>query len=314
MNAILRQVLLATPLFALILLGYALVRLGKWPKSVADALSRFVFSVGLPALLFRMMLGMSALPAVDARLLIAFFGGCFIVFALGRLLAAWAFRLDGAAQSVFALAGIFSNNGMLGLPLAKSMLGDAALPAVALVIVFNGLTLWTLVSVSVEWARHGSPDLRGFVRTFLGVLKNPIVASILSGALLGLAGFKLPELADQSLAQLGQAATPLSLVALGMGLGAYGIGSGFTVSLAMAGMKLVVQPLVVWGLARLLHLPLLETQAIVLLASVATGVNVYLMAQQFKTQEAQVASALVLSTALSALTTPLALGLVAAAG
>ncbi|MBL8483196.1 MAG: AEC family transporter [Rhodocyclaceae bacterium] len=314
MNPLLHQILLAIPLFALILLGYALVRFGKWPKPVTEGLTRFVFSVGLPALLFRMMSGLSGLPPVDARLLIAFFGGCFIVFGLGRLIAAMVFRLDGAAQSVFALGGIFSNNGMLGLPLAKSLLGDAALPSVALVIVFNALTLWTLVSVSVEWARHGSPDPRGVVRTVLGVLKNPIVAGILSGTLLGLSGFKLPELLDQPLALLGQAATPLSLVALGMGLAEYGIGSGLSVSLAMTAVKLILQPLVVWGLARLLHLPPLETRAIVLLASLATGVNVYLMSRQFKTLEAPVASSLVLTTALSALTTPLALALVGTAG
>jgi predicted permease len=83
---------------------------------------------------------------------------------------------------------VFSNNVLLGIPLAKVALGEAALPSVALVLVFNSLTLWTLVTVSVEWARHGSFTAHGFVKTLKAVLTTPIVASILSGTLFGLSG------------------------------------------------------------------------------------------------------------------------------
>ena len=68
---------------------------------------------------------------------LAFFGSCLIVFVIGRVIAWKFFALDGVGQSVFALGGVFSNNVMLGLPLAKVALGDAALPSVALVLVFN---------------------------------------------------------------------------------------------------------------------------------------------------------------------------------
>ena len=194
MQTFLHHFSLAAPLFILVFVGYVLQRWGHWPKAVSDALSRFVFSVALPALLFRMMSDLSRLPPVDARLLIAFFGSCFIVFVIGRLLAWRVFRLDGVAQSVFALGGVFSNNVLLGLPLAKATLGDEAVPSVALVLVFNALTLWTLVTVSVEWSRHGSFSIAGFAKTAKSVLTNPIVASILSGTLFGLSGLNLPGL------------------------------------------------------------------------------------------------------------------------
>ena len=58
-------------------------------------------------------------------------------------------------------------------------------------------------------------------------------------------------------------------------------------------------------------LPAEETMAVVLLAALPTGANVYLMARQFATLEGPIASALVLSTTLAALTTPLALALLA---
>jgi hypothetical protein len=116
---------------------------------------------------------------------------------------------------------VFSNNVLLGIPLAKVALGEAALPSVALVLVFNSLTLWTLVTVSVEWARHGSFTAHGFVKTLKAVLTTPIVASILSGTLFGLSGLPVPELIDQPLAMVATAAAPLAMIVLGMGLAEY---------------------------------------------------------------------------------------------
>ena len=309
MNTFLDQIALATPLFVLVFLGYALMRFFHWPKAMADHMTRFVFSVALPAMLFRLMSDFSRLPPVDARLLIAFFGGCLVVFVIGRVIAWQVFRLDGVGQSIFALGGIFSNNVMLGLPLAKVALGEAAVPSVALVLVFNSLILWTLVTVSVEWARHGSFSVHGFAKAVRAVLLNPIVAGILSGTLFGLTGLPLPALIDQPITMLGQAATPLALIALGMGLTEYRLRDDWRISAVICAVKLLVQPLVVWLLARLLGLGELETQVVVLLASLAVGANVYLMSRQFEVLEGPVAGSLILSTALAALTTPLALTL-----
>ena len=85
MDVFLQQLVLALPLFSLVLIGYLTMRLSGWPNSVSDGLTRFVFTLALPAMLFRLMSKSRDLPPVDSRLLIAFFGGCLIVFLIGRL-------------------------------------------------------------------------------------------------------------------------------------------------------------------------------------------------------------------------------------
>ena len=311
MQAFARIVGLTAPLFLLVLLGYVLTRWARWPKAVADALTHFVFSVAIPALLFRLMSDFSRLPPVDARLLIAYFGACLAVFLLGRFIAARFFRLDGVAQSVFALGGIFANNVLLGIPLAKITLGEPSLPVISLVLVFNSLLLWTLVTVSVEWARQRALSWSGYLQAAKTVLRNPVVASILIGTAWGLAALPLPGAIDQTLGLISEAAVPLSLIALGMGLAQYGIREGWRVSVSITVLKLAVQPAVVWLLARALALPPLETQAVVMLAALPVGANVYLMSRQFDTLGGPVAASLVLSTALAAVTTPLVLALTA---
>ena len=310
MNAFLHHLALGVPLFTLILLGYLLMRVGGWPKAMSHQLTTFVFSVGLPAMLFRMMSDLSKLPPVDGRLIIAFFGACLIVFVLGRLVAWKAFRLDGIGQSVFGVGCIFSNNIMLGLPLAKASLGDEAIPSVALVLVFNALILWSLVSLSVEWHRHGSLSLKGFRDTLKGVLRNPIILSILAGSAFGLTGASLPEIVDSPLRMIGQTGMPLALVALGMSLADYNLKDEWRLSVGIATLKLLVLPMIVFGLARLIGLPAQETRVIVLLGSIGLGANVFLMARQFKAVEGGIAGALIISTMCSAITTPLFLAIV----
>ena len=309
MNTLLHHASLAMPLFALVFVGYALMRFSGWPKTMSDSLSRFVFSVAIPAMLFRMVSDFQNLPPVDARLMIAFFGGCLLVFCIGRLIAWKLFAFDGVSQSVFALGGIFSNNVLLGLPLARVTLGEAAIPSVALVIAFNAMILWSLVTISIEWARHGSLSLQGFGKTLRGVLTNPLIASIIAGLLFGLTGWTLPGALDTPLSMVAQAASPMAMIALGMGLAEYGVREGWRVSVSISLVKLIIQPLVVYALACALHLPPMETRVVVLLASMSVGANVYLMSRQFGVLEGPVASSLVLSTALAAVTTPVVLTL-----
>jgi len=312
MSAFIQYFLLSAPLFAIVLAGYLVACMPFWKTSWTAIASKFVFNVALPAMLFHLMSDLSSMPPIKPGVLLAFFGGCFIVFAIGRIVAARFFKLDGVAQSVFAMGGIFSNNVLLGLPLVKITLGQNAVPSAALVIVFNAFTLWTLVSISIEWAKNSSFTLSGIGKMAFGVITSPLVAGIVFGTLFGLSGLKLPRFADRGLTILSDIAGPSALLILGMGLVQYGVRAGWHHSLGICLHKLIVFPAVVWLLAALLGLPPIETKAIVLLASMSIGANVYLMSMQFQTMQSAVASGMILSTALAAITTPLFLAAMAA--
>ncbi|MCK6550575.1 AEC family transporter [Myxococcota bacterium] len=309
MGLVLQHVALTAPLFALVLAGWAAVRWLRVPARAAKLVHGVAFYVLIPALLFDLMTGLATLRSIDAGVLGAFFGGCLVVFAVGRALGRAAFHLDGAEQSVFALGGVFSNNVLLGVPIATAALGPDAMPSIALVLVFNALILWTLVTVSVEWARHGAVSVPGFGRTVLRVLVNPVVASILAGSIWGALGLPIATAAKGTLGVLAKGAGPFALVSLGLSLGDYHLRAALAPSLAITALKLVAQPLAVWLLARAFGLDPIETRAVAFLAVLPVGVNVYMMAKQFGVMEEAVASSLMISTIAAALTTPLFLAL-----
>ncbi|MDF7659480.1 AEC family transporter [Erwiniaceae bacterium L1_54_6] len=308
------QIYLSAPLFILIFLGYCLTRFGKWPASISEGMNRFVFNVALPCMLFDVMSDFYKSPPVDFRLLLAFFGSCLLVFIAGRVIAAKVFRLESIAGSVFALGGIFSNNVMLGIPIATVLLGEQALPSVALVLVFNSLILWTLLTVSVEWSKHGSFSVQGLGRTLISVLKNPLIIGILSGTAWNFLQQPLPLIAAQPIDLLGSIAAPLSLVTLGMSLAHYRVRDGLKESYSICLLKLIVQPMCIWAIAWLTDLPALESKVVVLLGSMAVGVNVYLMSQKFQVLTGPAAASMLFSTLFAAVTTPVWMMLMTLAG
>jgi len=233
-----------------------------------------------------------ALPAARAQaLLVAFAFGCL----------AWSFiSNDFSVQNVAA-------NSNSELPLQYRVAATWGSHE-------GSLLLWTLVTVSVEWARHRELSAQRFARTTVSVVTNPVVAGILVGTAFGFTGFTLPGMIDETVHLLSQAAVPMSLVVLGMGLSEYGIRAGWRQSVAIAALKLAVAPLAVYLIARVLALPRLEMVTVVVMASLPVGANVYLMAREFRTMEGPVASSLVLTTALAAVTTPLLLALLGVAG
>lgn len=303
------QFLATLPLFVLILLGYLAVKIGRWQKTITDSLTKFTFYIAFPIMLFQIMSHFSEHSQIDIRLLLVFFGGSFIVFAIGCLIASKVFKLNGSESTLFAMGGIYTNTVFVGIPIIKMLLGDNAIPIVAIIVIFNALILWTLATVSIEFVQIGKLSYHSIIKAFKNVSKNPIILGIFAGIIVNYIGFPLPKFINQSTKMVSDMTAPLSLIVLGMGLAEYKIRDKLLITASICTIKLAVLPIVTYILGKLLGLPILELQVIVLLSSVSIAINCYMMARQFEVLQGPIASSLLISTALSSITTPLILSI-----
>jgi predicted permease len=303
--SILDAIAITAPLFALILLGWGLVRHARWPQAVAEALGRYVFGIAVPAMLLNLTSDLARLPPLDPRVLVAYFGACLLAFGALRFGGQRLFDYDGVAASVFGSATTYGNIVLLGLPLAGTVLGEPGLATATPILALNSIALWGLATISVEWARGAGFSLAGLAAVGRGFLGNPLIIAMLAGLAISLTGWQLPKPVRATLVLLQQSAVPLALVTMGMGLAAYRISSGLREALVMSVAKLLMLPLLAWSLARLLGLSTLDGQTVVLLASVPMGVNSYLISRRFGALEGPVSTAMLVSTLASAGLTPL---------
>lgn len=303
------QFLATLPLFVLILLGYLAIKIGKWQKTVTDSLTKFTFYIAFPIMLFQIMSHFSEHSHIDIKLLLVFFGGTFIVFAIGCIIASKLFKLNGSESTMFAMGGIYTNTVFVGIPIIKMLLGDSAIPIVAIIVIFNALILWTLASVSIEFVQIGKLSCKSILQAFKKVSKNPIIIGIFFGLIVNYSGIPLPKFINQSSQMVSDMTAPLSLIVLGMGLAEYKLRDNLLVTTAICALKLVVLPTITYILGKLIGLPTLELQVVVLLSSVSLAINCYMMARQFAVLQGPIASSLLISTALSSVTTPLILSI-----
>lgn len=303
------QFLSTLPLFILILLGFLAVKLGRWQKTVTDSLTKFTFYIAFPIMLFQIMSHFSEQSEIDIKLLLVFFGGSFIVFAIGCLIASKIFKLNGSQSTLFAMGGIYTNTVFVGIPIIKMLLGDQAIPIVAIIVIFNALILWTLATVSIEFVQMGKLSGRSFIKALKNVSKNPIIIGIFTGIVVNYIRLPIPNFINQSTKMVSDMTAPLSLIVLGMGLAEYKIRDQFLITGSICILKLAILPIVTYIVGKLLGLPTLELQVVVLLSSVSIAINCYMMARQFEVLQGPIASSLLISTALSSVTTPLILSI-----
>jgi malonate transporter and related proteins len=283
------------------------------------ALSELVFNLFLPCLLFRSM-ATSSFAGSDLTFLLAYFGASLVWFAVVALFYGRRLKqsIDGAV--VLGLGAVFSNTVQLGIPIQKLAFGDAGLKLQLSIIALHSLVLLTTATIWVEIGRAranasatGSPHSAGLVKSLLHVTKasviHPVILPIIIGLLWSFAGWPLPEWADQPLGFLASAAGPMMLVLMGAQLSNMKLSEHWREAMALALMKNLLHPLLIFAVTWGLGLSPLAIAVAVTCAALPMGANVFLFAQRYNANESLVTAATALSSliALVSLTVVLAL-------
>ncbi len=302
MNAIVSTI---APVFGLILIGYLTMRFRVVSDAAAKGLAEFAFMIAMPALLFRTMVTAESTSSSPGSILAAFFIADAIVWIVATLAAIHLIKRTGLEATALAMASTFGNTVMLGLPLGIAYYGDAATPALALIIAVHAPLLWLVASVQAEWmTAKGSVDLGGRVRDLVkDVATTPIVFGVVLGSLWRASDLGLHEVPDKLLSMLGTAGIPASLFALGASLSRYSVRSDLDAMGLVLVLKLLAFPIAAYILAvHVFALPPMAANAVVLLAACPTGANAFLFAQRYDSAVGPVSASVAAGTVIAALT------------
>jgi hypothetical protein len=135
--------------------------------------------------------------------------------------------------------------------------------------------------------------------TIRHVVLNPLVISTLVGILLSALGLRMPGPVTAYLNILADALTPCALFAIGLGLSIDALRANIGRASLLAIIKLVLMPLIVYGLSVYMGLDPLYTIAAVICAAVPTAKTAYILAGEYHCEEVLVASTVSLTTLAS---------------
>ena len=292
MNLALTVLNVTAPVFLLALVGYVWVKLGFEYR--VQFVTRLAMTLSIPCLIFVALMETEIDPSALADLSLASLvayglvaAACLCVVLIGRL-----------DRSTYLAPLIFGNTGNIGLPLALFAFGNEGLSYAVVVFAVMAVLSFTVGIWLVAGA--GSTGK---------VLKEPMVAGTLLGALFLWQGWRTPEFVTNALELTGQMAIPLMLITLGVAIARLKVTAiGKAVFLSV--LKVVLCAGIAWVVADWFDLA--PVAAAVLIVQVATPIAVtsYMIAEKYEADAETVAGLVVASTLLSVITLPLILSFV----
>ena len=269
----------------------------------ADGLVHFAYNVAMPALLLVTIAQEPARNLLEWRFLLAFGGGSILCFMLVFLAVRAGWGRNLASSTIYGMTAAMTNTGFVALPILHSLYGQPAVLPAAVATVFVAAVMFPATVILLEIKGHNALGLSA--RTFFlakQIVLNPLVLSTLTGLAWAIAGWPIPAPIATYLNIFAAALTPCALFAIGLGLSLDDMSSNLRVSIVLAAVKLVIMPLIVYGLCVATGLNPLYTIAAIVCAAVPTAKTVYILAGEYKVEEPLVAATISITTLLSVAT------------
>jgi malonate transporter len=298
MLAVLIQV---TPFFAVIALGYLAGRTGFFSEAATAALTKFVFYFALSAMLIRFSANLNLGDVIDWPFIWAYLIGTTAIYIVASVVAF--IRHIGLEQAaVEAQCAVIGNTGFLGVPMLALLFGEEAIGPVMLCLAVDLVVFSSLIVILITGHRDGrvSPKVLGTVA--LGLVKNPMIVSIVAGFAWSATGVPLPGPVNEVLVLLGAAATPGALFAIGASLASKSA-ERLSIAIWLSFAKLVLHPAAVAVMALLVFsVDAFSAKVMISAAALPVAGNVFILAQHYGVAPARVSAAILVSTTLSILT------------
>lgn len=293
------------PVFVVVALGWLCAWRGMIDAAGFRGLNSYVFVVAIPALLFS---SGTAGHVGGGPAGVAFFAAAFIVY-FAVLLGGRALGWSLARSGPMALDATFGNTVMMGIPLIFAGFGQAGLSILLVIIALHSLLLLTTATVVAELAQNvRAKPLALLAASIGGVLRNPIVVSVVAAQLWTLLALPVPDVLRRCLDLVGAAGPPTALFCLGASLLGFNLASGWKQMTATVALKLLVLPLLVFAICRMMGLSGLETAVATMIAALPTGANSFMLAARYGAGAAESGAAVLVSSVVSVVTLAVVLG------
>lgn len=291
---------LILPVFAVILTGWIVGYTGYLSRALSDALIHFAYNIAMPALLIVTISQEPGHSLINWRFLVAFGGGSLLCFILVFGVMSIHGSRSLASRTMHGMAASMTNTGFVALPILQAIYGPRAVLPAAIATVFVAVVMFPAAVILLELDQPGADGSRtAAMVTIKHVVLNPLVISTLIGMLLSVLGLHMPGPVTAYFGILADALTPCALFAIGLGLSIDGLRANIGRASLLTAVKLVIMPVIVYGLSVSLGLDPLYTIAAVICAAVPTAKTVYILAGEYHCEEMMVASTVSMTTLVS---------------
>jgi predicted permease len=295
---------LVIPFFGLIFAGFVVARLTHQPLEALGWMNIFILYVALPALFFQLL---AKTPVEQLTAWGFIFGSVFSTYLVFALMFVASVLWSGgeiAESTVKGLAAAYGNIGYMGPGIALLAFGNEAAVPVALIFCFENIMHFAIAPMLMALAggEHSTPG-----RLAVGVLRKIVLHPFIIATAAGVAAAALqlhpPMPVERFLDYLSRAAAPCALFAMGVTLALRPLRRMPAEIAPITALKLIVHPALCYVvLSWVGDYSRVWMFSAVLLASLPTATNVFVIAQQYGVWVQRASASVLVTTCASVLT------------
>ena len=295
---------LAAPFFGLIFIGFGCGKLLRYPEAGLQWMNFFIVYLALPGLFFKLISAAPFDQLANFPFIIGTTLGTLSAVGLSFIVGMWASKRNIQDSAIQSVAGGYANVGYMGPGLTIAALGPHAIVPTALIFVFDNLVHFSLVPMLMA---AGSKKKESIYKTIFFIFKkivtHPFNIATVIAIYAAYIRYEPPAAIDTILTFLKNAAAPCALFTMGV-----------TVALrnstripkeipVLVFIKLIIHPLLTWIFVSAIGDFGREwTLTAVLMASLPTALNVFVLANQYDRYVERASTAILISTLGSVLT------------
>ncbi|MDA3845729.1 MAG: AEC family transporter [Vallitaleaceae bacterium] len=292
------------PIFLQIIIGYGVQKKLKLDISTLTKIQLYVL---IPALIF-VKLYSSALEGSLIWKIVLFTVVLFVILFILSIILAKLMGFTKKKEKAFINAITLRNQGNYGIPLITLVFaGEMGATALAIHMVVLFTTNLLLNTVGLYNASSGTYS---FKETVIKIIRLPMIYAIIIGFIFRGFAIKLYEPIETTMDIMSMGVVPLALFTLGAQLSETRIKlSDISLSIATFG-RLILSPLVAFGLVKLFGIEGIMAQVLILGAAAPTAVNSVLLSIEFDGDYEYASQIVMLTTILSIVTVSIIIQLI----
>lgn len=301
----LSTIFISLPIFIIVFLGWLFQRSKFMQGDWVHQLNAFAYYAALPALITASLWDVNfrspeimRLALMSVASMTAFLALLFVVLA--------SFKMARETKAAIFLTAATGNTLYMGIALVEVGFGKDHVPAAALI---GNVYLVIPLVLSMLVVRYWHTKDHGIQEELMALFKNPLVLSMLLGVVLSFfapVGSPLIGSIKKAMTMLGSTSSPVALFALGGFLYGKFLKKDLHMVMFITGLKMVVFPLIVFGVYRYFNQDG-YAEIPTLLAAMPVAVTTFVIAEKFKLNTTLVGNAIVFATVLSFIASPIIL-------
>ncbi|WP_336056462.1 AEC family transporter [Nitratireductor sp. CH_MIT9313-5] len=295
---------LVLPFFGLIFIGFITARIARQPIEALGWMNVFIVYIALPALFFQLVAKTPFEQLGEWRYILGVVLATYAVFTIMFAISWLGTGRDIASSTIKGLAASYGNIGYMAPGLVLLAFGPEAAVPVALIFSFENVIHFAVAPMMMAIA--GSEKGRGFALIFQVLRKimlHPFILSTAAGVIAAYFSWQPPLAIERFLSYLAGAAAPCALFAMGVTLALRPL-SRFPSELALiVPLKLLVHPIICYLVLGMIgSFPRIWVFSAVLVASLPTATNVFVLAQQYDVWVQRASASILITTGCSVFT------------